>query len=458
MEIRPQEGPQEQFLASPADIVIFGGAAGGGKSRGLLMESLRNIDNPNYNGVLFRKTYPQIMQPGGLWDESVEVYTHFGGIPHRSVAMWRFPSGAKIKFAYLDKKVNDWQGAQIPFIGFDELTHYQEYTFWYLLSRNRSTCGVPPYVRATCNPDSDSWVARLIAWWIDQDTGYPIPERSGVIRWYYRVDGQLCWYDSKAEAEAAHPNLAQQATPKSFTFILSRLTDNKILMNKDPGYMANLLALPIVERERLLMGNWKIRSEGGKVFRREWFGDLADAVPAEGRRVRYWDKAATPGGGDFSVGVLMVKAGPMYYVEDVIRGQWSALERNTVIRQTAAMDAARYGNVVNIWLEQEGGSGGRESTEFTIQDLAGYPVYSETMSSGKIERANPLAAQVQAGNVRLKRAHWNDAYLSEMEAFPDGTHDDQVDASSGAFNKLSLIPTDSGSLWSMAVYDDDDDD
>lgn len=457
MEIRPQEGPQEQFLASPADIVIFGGAAGGGKSRGLLMESLRNIDNPNYNGVLFRKTYPQIMQPGGLWDESVEVYTHFGGIPHRSVAMWRFPSGAKIKFAYLDKKVNDWQGAQIPFIGFDELTHYQEYTFWYLLSRNRSTCGVPPYVRATCNPDSDSWVARLIAWWIDQDTGYPIPERSGVIRWYYRVDGQLCWYDSKAEAEAAHPNLAQQATPKSFTFILSRLTDNKILMNKDPGYMANLLALPIVERERLLMGNWKIRSEGGKVFRREWFGDLADAVPAEGRRVRYWDKAATPGGGDFSVGVLMVKAGPMYYVEDVIRGQWSALERNTVIRQTAAMDAARYGNVVNIWLEQEGGSGGRESTEFTIQDLAGYPVYSETMSSGKIERANPLAAQVQAGNVRLKRAHWNDAYLSEMEAFPDGTHDDQVDASSGAFNKLSLIPTDSGSLWSMTVYDDDDD-
>lgn len=457
MEIRPQEGPQEQFLASPADIVIFGGAAGGGKSRGLLMESLRNIDNPNYNGVLFRKTYPQIMQPGGLWDESVEVYTHFGGIPHRSVAMWRFPSGAKIKFAYLDKKVNDWQGAQIPFIGFDELTHYQEYTFWYLLSRNRSTCGVPPYVRATCNPDSDSWVARLIAWWIDQDTGYPIPERSGVIRWYYRVDGEICWYDSKEEAEAAHPNLANQATPKSFTFILSRLTDNKILMNKDPGYMANLLALPIVERERLLMGNWKIRSEGGKVFRREWFGDLADAVPVEGKRVRYWDKAATPGGGDFSVGVLMVKAGPMYYVEDVIRGQWSALERNTVIRQTAAMDAARYGNVVNIWLEQEGGSGGRESTEFTIQDLAGYPVYSETMSSGKIERANPLAAQVQAGNVRLKRAHWNDAYLSEMEAFPDGTHDDQVDASSGAFNKLSLIPTDSGSLWSMTVYDDDDD-
>ena len=112
---------------------------------------------------------------------------------------------------------------------------------------------------------------------------------------------------------------------------------------------------------------------------------------------------------------------------------------------------------MNIWLEQEGGSGGRESTEFTIQDLAGYPVYSETMSSGKIERANPLAAQVQAGNVRLKRAHWNDAYLSEMEAFPDGTHDDQVDASSGAFNKLSLIPTDSGSLWSMTVYDDDDD-
>ena len=91
---------------------------------------------------------------------------------------WRFLSGAKVTFAHMlyEKDKYSWQGSQICFLGFDELCHFSENQFFYMLSRNRSVCGVKPYVRATCNPDVDSWVANFISWWIDQETGYPIPE------------------------------------------------------------------------------------------------------------------------------------------------------------------------------------------------------------------------------------------------------------------------------------------
>ena len=108
---------------------------------------------------------------------------------------------SKVTFAHIerDEEVHKWQGSQICAIGIDELTHFSEKTFFYMLSRNRSTCGVTPYVRATCNPDADSWVAKFIEWWIDQETGYSIPERSGVIRWLLRRNNTLYWADSKEE-------------------------------------------------------------------------------------------------------------------------------------------------------------------------------------------------------------------------------------------------------------------
>lgn len=184
--IRPQKGPQEKFLATSADIAIYGGAAGGGKTYALLMEPLRYIYTKGYRAVIFRKSYTQINASGGLWDESTSMYVGIhGAIPTKSPKYhWRFAKKAVLYFDYLgrDDDLNRWQGSQITFIGFDELTHFSERQFFYMLSRNRSTCGVKPYVRATCNPDADSWVARFIAWWIDQDTGYPIKERSGLQR------------------------------------------------------------------------------------------------------------------------------------------------------------------------------------------------------------------------------------------------------------------------------------
>lgn len=384
-----------------------------------------------------------ITNEGGLWDESSRLYPLCGARPFNSTPpYWRFPSGAEISFAHLqhEKNVLDWQGAQIALIGFDELTHFSERQFFYMLSRNRSTCGIRPYVRATTNPDVDSWVRKFIDWWIDPATGLPIPERSGALRWFYRVNEALCWYDTSEEAKAAHPDLAALVEPTSVTFIHASLDDNPALTSKDPSYRAKLMALSKVERERLLGGNWNIRPDAGLVFNRAWFGDFVEAVPIEAQRVRYWDKGGTEDEGDYTVGVLMARDhNGIYYVEDVVRGQWSSHQRDVVIKQTAEIDRQKYStSPPTILLEQEGGSGGKQSAEISIRELAGYAVATERPTGDKVTRAEPMSSQVEAGNVKIKRASWNEDYLHELEQFPNGAHDDQVDASSGAFNQLAL--------------------
>jgi hypothetical protein len=267
VEIRPQEGAQEAFLSSQADITIYGGAAGGGKTFGLIIEPLRHIHNPKFGAVTFRRNSKQVRNEGGLWDEAGAIYPLVGGVPNQTDLSFKFSSGAKVSYAHLehDNSVYSWQGSQIPLIMFDELTHFSAAQFWYMVSRNRSTCGVRPYIRATCNPDPDSFVARLIEWWLD-DSGYPIRERSGVLRWFIRLGDKLIWADSPEGLKQYQDGQGESIPPKSLTFIPSKLSDNKILMASDPAYLGALMALPEVERARLLDGNWKIKNTKARVF------------------------------------------------------------------------------------------------------------------------------------------------------------------------------------------------
>ena len=142
--ISAQPGPQIEFLRTSADICIYGGAAGGGKTVGLILEPLRHVGRvANFTAVFFRRTTPQITNPGALWDESLNFYPRVGGTPHLGVREWRWPRAGKIKFSHLqfETTVYDWQGAQITLICFDELTHFTAHQFFYMVSRNRSTCG-----------------------------------------------------------------------------------------------------------------------------------------------------------------------------------------------------------------------------------------------------------------------------------------------------------------------------
>src|ERR1700736_646603 len=213
--ISGQPGPQTEFLRTAADICIYGGAAGGGKTVGLILEPLRHVGRvANFTAVFFRRTTPQITNPGGLWDESQNFYPRLGGTPHLRAQEWRWPRGGKIKFSHLQlaTSVYDWQGAQITLICFDELTHFTAHQFFYLTSRNRSPCGIRANIRATCNPDADSCVAEFLAWWINPETVFPIPERPGVLRYCVRVSGQILWADQPEDLVQHLPPAADGAT------------------------------------------------------------------------------------------------------------------------------------------------------------------------------------------------------------------------------------------------------
>lgn len=451
--IRPQPGPQEQFLSSSADIVIYGGGAGGGKTWGLLLEPLRHIHNPKFGAVFFRRTSPQIHNEGGLWDESMMMYLPVGGKPREHVSDWTFPSGATVSFNHLqhEKDKHDWQGSQICLECFDELTHFTEGQFWYLVSRNRSMCGVRPYIRATCNPDPDSWVAELIAWWIDQDTGYPNMERAGVVRYFVRLGDEIKWADSP-EALAHHTMMNEYGEevpipPKTLTFIPALVTDNKALLATNPEYVANLMSLSSVERERLMGGNWKVKATGGLIKKEMFANKIVDNTPPLVRIVRGWDLAATEdlaGATEASkkraatAGVAIGEdARGNFYIVDCTAERVSPDGQEKLIKSTADMDRQLWGRRVTGSLPQDPGQAGKCQGQALVKMLAGH-VYKATIESGsKVTRAMPMVAQIEAGNVYMVRAGWNAALLDELCSFPHGAVKDRVDAASRAFNELA---------------------
>lgn len=270
--IKPQEGFQEKFLTSDADIVIGGGSAGGGKTFALLLDVLHYEDVEGFGAVIFRRTTPQITSQGGLWDTSMELYPHIGASLKQSKTSWIFQGGQKLKFSHLEyeKDKLSWQGSQIAYIGFDELTQFTLEQFLYLMSRNRSTCDMKPCIRATCNPDPDSWVAEFISWWIDEESGFPIPERDGILRYFTRDGDNWVWGSTKQEVlekcshmfdKPEYKDINKEDLIKSATFIRGDIYGNKELMEKDPSYLANLNSLNEEEKAQLLDGNWKIRTD-----------------------------------------------------------------------------------------------------------------------------------------------------------------------------------------------------
>lgn len=436
--LRPQPGKQERFLSSPADIAFYGGQAGGGKTSGLLLQPLAHIHLPLFSAVFFRRTYPQIEEPQAAWDTSKQFYPYAKGKPNDGKKKWVFPSGAYVKFAHMQHENNmyDWQGAQLALQLWDEITQFLETQFFYLLSRLRSTCGIRPYIRATMNPDPDHFTRQLIDWWIDEE-GFAIEERCGVIRYFARVgqDNELIWGDTSEELIKRYSNI----TPKSFTFINSSVYDNKILLDQNPEYVSNLQALPYVDRQRLLHGNWNVRPAAGDYFKKTWFR-VVDAAPQCSRIIRYWDRAAgTDRTGSATAGVKMGKTLDGNYVVFDSNRFWEAppgVERH--IKNTASQDTRD----VEVWVEQDPGQAGKMEAQYYIRLLAGYIVRANVVREAKGVRAKPFSSQCEAGNVCLVRGAWNEAYLNELESFTGAGSAkeicDQVDASSGAFAMLSI--------------------
>jgi predicted phage terminase large subunit-like protein len=453
IRLGPQPGPQTQFLQTPADIAIFGGAAFGGKTYALLLEALRHRKNPLFSGVIFRRETPEITNEGGLWDESMSLYPEVGGHPQANKLRWIFPSGMRMRFAHLelDKTVLKWQGSQVAFFGFDELTHFTEYQFNYITSRLRSKSGVAGYMRATCNPDPDSFVRPLIDWYIKGDDypheerGFPIPERSGKLRWFFRENNTYRWANSKKELYDRYGkgNADKRIIPMSFTFIPSTLEDNVIGNKNDPSYRAKLENLPTVERMRLLKGNWNIKARAGDLFDRYRF-EIIPALPHGWvAACRFWDKAASKPKPnkkvkDWTRGCKLLKyPNGLYVVADMASIQDEPGEVNKFIKNVASQD----GYSVRIKEQQDPGQAGKEEAENFTRMLGGYIVSTQPFSRNKMLRAESVRAQVWARNVKLLEGDWNEDFLDELNAWTGDENevDDQIDALSGAFNELAGV-------------------
>lgn len=241
---------QKAFMERWEDEALYGGAAGGGKSDAMLAEALRQVHIPNYRGIVFRQTYPQLE---ALISRSLELYK--AAYPkakyNDTKKVWTFPKGAQIFFGYMlrEKDKYNYQGKPYDFIGFDELTQFSMTQYEYLRSRNRPTGpGTRVYMRATANPGGvgHGWVKeRFIS---------------------AAVPNTTIWTNE----EILSPEGKKIRVRSSRIFIPSTVFDNKELLKNDPQYLARLAILPEAERNALLYGDWD--SFSGQVFM-EWRND-----------------------------------------------------------------------------------------------------------------------------------------------------------------------------------------
>lgn len=397
----PTERQTVFLLCNHIREILYGGAAGGGKSAGLLMAALQYVDTPGYHALLLRRTYADLSLPEAIMNRSQEWLggsdAHWNG----NEKTWTFPSGATLTFGYLQHE-NDkyrYQSSAFAYIGFDELTQFSQTQYTYMFSRLRriQDSGVPLRMRSASNPGGvgHEWVkARFLS-----------------------------------------------GNTQTRIFIPAKLADNPHLDQTE--YLHSLSELDIVTRQRLQDGNWDINESGG-IFKRDWFPVVDYLPPATEftRWVRYWDLAGSEPSNaypdpDYTVGLKMGlhNSGAMY-ITDIQRFRKTSADVEKAIVKTAAVD----GKHVEIGMEQEGGSAGKAVIDhYRMRALSGYTFRSYKATGSKIDRARPVSPRAEAGDIRLVRADWNEAFLQEVNVFTgDGKlHDDQVDTLSGAYEMVA---------------------
>lgn len=292
---RPQPGPQELYFTRYwTNIVIYGGAVFAGKTWALCYDALRDTCHKGYEAKIFRRTFPQVIQ--ALVPTSRELYSgvRYNSYAERPNPVFKFYGDPKkrkkrseISFSHMqyNKTVEEHQGLQSPFIGYDELEHFSKYMFTYMLSRNRSRVTLPSSVntqrvRASCNPLPGSWLAELLdqGGYIQND-GYPDPGMKGVVRYMYNIEDNWVFGTDPISMQNRYN---MKKPPFSFTFVPGTLDDNEIGNRNNPAYESALTALSSWDYDVLVRGNWKTVKQGSifthDMFDLYWSDDLIEKI------------------------------------------------------------------------------------------------------------------------------------------------------------------------------------
>ena len=445
--IAPASLPQELFINSDADITIASGSAGSSKSYSILLKWFRYVDCPYSRGVIFRTTSTQLLAQGGLWEEAQSLFKRvYGNKLKINIKLMKitFPSGASLQFSHYEneKAKEKFKGLQADYIAFDEATEFTEEQITYLLSRNRNPKAEVYHKASMCmatNPHCDSFLKDWIWWWLDPETGIPDPKKKGVTRYFVKQrDGTLDWYDTREEAEVVYGTDEDNGV-KSMCVIGSTVYDNPFISK---AYIGNLKTQSRVEQDRLLYGSWTAREESAGYFKKEWLTQMKYARGDSVAKVRAWDLAASvPSESyknpDWTAGVLMSKdKEKMYTIEHVTRFR----ERFQGVEQRIIEQAYEDGRDVVILIPKDVGSSAQSyamSLQAKIAEL-GFTVRLVKPKLDKVTRFGAFAAMAEALRVRFVEDDWNKDYFNELEMF-DGSRknkDDQVDATSDAFNYL----------------------
>lgn len=436
--IKPQP-KQELFLQCPADITLFGGSRGGGKTFSALLNPLRHKNVSGFVSTFFRKQSVDITGPGGLWQETFKIYPFANGTPNGNSLYWDFKD-SRIFFRHLQKRDThiNYQGASICHLHWEELTHFEYEPFQFMLGSNRSTCGVKPYITATCNPDNSSWVTQLAKPYLAED-GYVDPEQNATIKHVVFKNDSIDFVEPDYR-----DRLGNKA--KTVCLIVADVWDNEELLSTNPSYLTNLENLSKVDRERFLGirgrgGNWLIRETAGMLFKREWI-EIVDKLPEHitttRNTVRAWDFAATEKSlnskdPDCTASCKMLAHDDISYICHVSNEAMSPANVYKTFFNLAHQDTNRTA----IRFEQEWNAPAiREASELKNK-LPGFDVAGIKPSGVKVVRFKPFSAACEHGKVKMLRGAWNEMVFSQLELFPDMCqHDDIADSCSLAFYHL----------------------
>lgn len=429
--------------------VFFGGAGGGGKSDALLMAALQYVDVPGYAALILRRTWPDLVLPGAIMDRARQWLMDTPAAPRDGGRVWVFPSGARLQFGHLqhDQDKYRYRSAEFQFIGFDELTMWQlEETYDYLFSRLRAPSVACLNCRKTLKRYRDH-AAGTVKYQHStlpdrKACPKPFPDPKTLYQYRPAKDGTTIFDVPLRMRSASNPGgpghewvkqrFIDPLTKRSDTlFVPSLIRDNPSI--DEAEYSDSLDHLNEIDKARMRDGDWDI-AESGDMFARADFQFIRDIPGDITDWVRFWDMAASDNSGDWTVGALcgLTRDGE-FVIVDIVRRQKRPHEVEGLVAATAQVDGLN----VPIRQEQEPGSSGVHIIDHFRRNVVPGFNYDGVRASGTKEaRATAMASYVRGKKVKVVLGQWNRDFLNEIEQFPAGAHDDQVDACSGAFNEL----------------------